>query len=313
MTLKEKIREIYKRIEFVEKAGHNKAQNYDYVRACDVTNAVRKEFANLGVIAEVQMDFVGAPFIVAREKAPSAPFCAINVKCSITLRDVASDDHLFFSGLGTGCDTNDKASYKAQTGALKYALRNVGLIPDEDGDPEADESMDEEPSFQDARRGRPAPSHAKPEPQKAAPAASAKASTSQSTAPATEPKPATVEKAAIPSTASSPSTSAPVQQPFDTSDKTMPTEQEMNEYRARYKKLGDDLSEPAKGGLKTSRSNPINRKILAYMLTYVGAKNATEVTKDQWTKFLQHVDDTIAVENGYKRLAAAIDPEAFSK
>ena len=306
MTLKEKCVQLYKVIECVEKGGRNTAQGYDYVKAVDMVQAFRKACLDLNIYAEINMEFAGPPFTVARSKDPNTPFTAINVRCSGVLYDIDSTETKTFSGLGCGCDSNDKAVYKAQTGALKYALKHAGLIPDEGAvDPEADETVDEEPDFQDARRGRPAPSHTKPEAQKSHDNQKAAATAKASTSPA--PAPTTVTKAEIPA--------APVQQklPASTDSDEMPTEQEMKEYRDRYRKLGDDLSEPAKGGLKTSRSNPINRKIAAYMCVYVGAKNPTDVTKAQWTKFLKHVDDTIALENGYKQLAKLIDPEAFKE
>ena len=304
---KAKLKKIYELIDHVDKNGENTSQHYHYVRAADVVHLVRKTLADLGIYAEVNMTFDGGPYTIARAKDPSAPFAAVNVKCSVVLHDVDSDSYATGSGLGTGCDTGDKAVYKAQTGALKYALRNVTLLADEENtDPEADETVDEEPNFQDARRGRPAPSHVEPKSQRA--------QENQKTAQTQiSERPSSVPKAEIPA-------AAPVQQTLPKSstvstasaDIALPTEQEMIEYRNKFKKLGDDLSEPAKGGLKTSRSNPINRKILAYLLTYVGAKNATEVSKGQWTNFLAHVDDVIAKE-GYKSLAEQIDPEAFKK
>lgn len=330
MTFKEKLNQVYKMIDHVEKGGENTSQHYRYVKAVDVVRAVREMFAELKIYAQVQMDFAGPSYTIARAKEPNAPFTAVNVKCSLTLEDLESDELRFGSGLGTGADGGDKAVYKAQTGALKYALRNACLLPDEAGmDPEADPTTDEnnEPDFQDARRGTPAPQH-KTESKKNPTPAPAKASAASAPAPATETKPtsgataaaapatpkASVQAAEIPTQASLPATQSTLpmtsEVSTDSADKMMPTEAELNDYRKRYTSLGNDLSEPAKGGLKTSKSNPINRKILAYMLTYVKAYNATEVTKAQWTSFLAHVDGVIA-ENGYKGLARLIDPAAF--
>lgn len=39
-------------------------------------------------------------------------------------------------------DSGDKAIYKCKTGALKYFLRSLAIIPDEKDDPEADEEVD---------------------------------------------------------------------------------------------------------------------------------------------------------------------------
>lgn len=323
MTLKEKIQAIYQRIDHVEKAGHNKLQNYDYVRAADVVHAVRREFADLGIIAEIDMNFVGAPYTVAREKAPNAPFTAVNVKCDITLHDVESDEKIHATGLGTGCDSNDKASYKAQTGALKYALRHAGLVPDTEGDPEADESVDEQPDFQSARRSRPEPEFIPDEPrqnprQQAAPKAEVNRPAAQTSAPTSAPvadtqsKPTSVASvpAAEPSsptseptkTTNSTGTKSSVSQTVTVSDK-LPTEGEMEAFRSRFTKLGDDLST---AGLKASRSMPLNRKVLAYMLDYLMIKDAKQATAGQWSQFFEHCDE-IKQNQGLKHLAGKIE------
>ena len=142
MTLKEKLVKIYEAIDHIEKKGHNKAQGYFYIRSADVTHAIRKQLAELKVYAEINFEFIGDSYTIARAKDKDAPFSAVNVRCSIIFRDLESDEILSASGLGSGADGGDKAAYKAQTGALKYALKNAFLVPDE-ADPEADESVDE--------------------------------------------------------------------------------------------------------------------------------------------------------------------------
>jgi hypothetical protein len=173
MTLREKLQSIYSAIDHIEKGGTNKAQNYKYMKAADVVRTLRAQFIEHKIYAEVNYDFVGGPFTIAREKAPNAPFAAVNVKCLIVFHDLESTETLTSSGVGTGCDNNDKAAYKAMTGALKYALKNAFLIPDE-ADPEGDESVDDAgsqstvymdedmPDFRDAARGNPTPKQGKP-------------------------------------------------------------------------------------------------------------------------------------------------------
>ena len=63
------------------------------------------------------------------------------VKATIVFHDLDFNEKLTASGLGDGADSGDKGIYKAQTGALKNALRNAFLLPDE-ADPEADEEVD---------------------------------------------------------------------------------------------------------------------------------------------------------------------------
>jgi hypothetical protein len=64
---------------------------------------------------------------------------------TLTVRFTATDgkDKLEFTVIGEGQDRGDKATYKAMTGATKYALLKLFLIPTGD-DPEKDE--DEKPA-----------------------------------------------------------------------------------------------------------------------------------------------------------------------
>src|ERR1700676_1644517 len=115
MTLKEKLHKIYEAIEFIEKRGENTGQRYDYIKAADVTNAIRKQLIDLKVYAEINFDFVGFPYTIARAKDKDAPFSAVNVKCSVVFHDLESNETSTGSGLGSGADGGDKAAYKAQT------------------------------------------------------------------------------------------------------------------------------------------------------------------------------------------------------
>ena len=118
MTLPEKLHQIYSAIDQVEKRGRNQMQKYDYIKAADVTNAIRKQLIMLRVYAEINFEFVGPAYTIAREKAPNAPFSAVMVKCTIAFHDLddVSKGPIFSSGLGTGADTGDKAAYKADDG-----------------------------------------------------------------------------------------------------------------------------------------------------------------------------------------------------
>ena len=128
MTLIEKLIQVYEKIDHIQKAGHNKSQNYDFVRAADMVRAVRKALLKLGVYAEVNL-FSERQYTIAREKAPSAPFAAVDVRCVMIFHDVESGETITASGLGTGADTGDKAVYKAMTGSRKYAIINIFNLP----------------------------------------------------------------------------------------------------------------------------------------------------------------------------------------
>lgn len=306
LSLKEKLWQIYATVEGIEKRGYNKAQSYWYLMASDVTKAVREQLTALRVYAEINFDFVGESYTIARAKDPNAPFTAERVKCTIVFHDLDSADILASSGLGTGADTGDKAAYKAQTGALKYALKNAVLAPDDEhADPEADEQIDEggEPDFQSARREQPKPSKQKTEkPAQAKAAAPAeppaknetKPTPASSTAPAASTKPA--KPAAAPST-----TSAAPAAVLD----VLPTEEQLTKYRAQFSKLGDDLS--TEGKLKASRGLPVNRKLLVFLLHVTQAPDPKDILVGQWEDFFRRVEGIRAQGGGLIALAKKVN------
>ena len=305
MNLVQKLIQVYEKIDHVQKTGHNKNQNYHFVRAADMVRIVRKALLELGVYAEV--NFVNErQYTIPREKAPNAPFAAVDVRCIITFRDGESGETLTTSGLGTGADTGDKAIYKAQTGATKYALRNAFLVPDE-ADPEADESVDEAAAPAAPFAGRDIPSdtddmpdfreanHAAPAPR---PAAAPKAEIP--TAPAPAPVLETTDQP-LPTTEREPGDDT---EPVNT-DPTMPTEEEMATYRTLFSQLGDTLS--LDGKLKSSPKLPINRKLHVFLLHITKAEAAPKITKAQWDDFFKRVDVVKQQADGLVGLAKLVN------
>lgn len=127
----------------IEKKGTNQKQNYKYVRAADVAKAFRHELFGRGILLVSD-----EKELIPLEPIPTQSGGKLNmigVKIEYTLRDSESDEVITASGYGIGMDSGDKAIYKAKTGALKYFLRGLGLIPDEKDDPENDA---DEPTFQ---------------------------------------------------------------------------------------------------------------------------------------------------------------------
>lgn len=328
MNLKEKLHQIYSEIDHIDKSGHNKAQGYDYVKSVEVTRAIRKAFIEQKIYAEVNFDFVGAPYTIARAKEPSAPFTAVNVRCTVVFHDLETGLEITASGLGTGCDTNDKAAYKAQTGALKYALKNAFLVPDE-ADPEADESVDdpnagrstpdhdEMPDFQDAKRSAGTPSKppkAETPTARPTPAPSGTQKPAEAATPAATPTPASPAMSSAPAAAAPSSTATAPAAAREPGDETatdtvqppppnapemlgsglLPTEPQLIEYRKLFGKLGDDLS--TEGKLKPSKGLPINRKLLVFLLNITGATDAKDITKGQWDNFFARVETAKAAE-----------------
>ena len=293
MNLAQKLITVYKTIEFIEKRGFNKSQNYKYMKASDIVTAVRRALLEQGVYAEINMFFDGPNYTIARAKDKDAPFSAVNTRCVAVFHDTDSNEILTASGLGTGADTGDKASYKSQTGAIKYMLRNAFLIPDEEGDPESDPKLDEGadpsasvddmPDFHEAQHAAPRANTPKETPAPA-PAAPAPAPVKMA-APKKKTEPVGPPKAEIP--AQAPAQPKPEAAPEPAVDGTMPTEEQMTGYRIAFKRLGDDLS--AEGKLKSSAKLPVERKLLVFLLNITGATNGKTVTKAQWDNFFGRV------------------------
>lgn len=121
-----------KAIDAVEKSGRNQAQNYAYVKATDVANEVRKALHEAGIAFTYQV--IAERFWDAPTKSGTTQFfCSLHVQGTFT--EAESGECLSSSAIGWGADSQDKAPYKAMTGALKYLLRTTFLIPDE-ADPE---------------------------------------------------------------------------------------------------------------------------------------------------------------------------------
>lgn len=146
-TLYEKLHDVAKVIDGIAKNGHNDHQHYDYVQASDVTRAIREEFLKqgIGMIPSV------IPGSVNHQPAIGGKGMVTTVEIEYTFYAM---NHLELGGsyigspsspitvkwIGAGSDIGgDKGLYKAYTGALKYMLLTLFLIPTGD-DPERDET-----------------------------------------------------------------------------------------------------------------------------------------------------------------------------
>jgi len=148
-TLVQKIAEACNAVGGIEKKGRNQKQNYSYVMAADVAAAFRHELFERGVI------------LLQHEE--SAEFCDYETnaggtmqECRLKIKFTLKDDtaEISQSAYGVGRDTFDKAIYKAKTGAIKYFLRGLGLVPDRADDPE--DSNTEQEVHRPARAAQPA-------------------------------------------------------------------------------------------------------------------------------------------------------------
>lgn len=134
MNLMQKLAEIMNDIKRIPKRGHNDFHNYDYALEADIKDVVRAELAKQKIMMFANELSRTALPVTTRKGATEQ---IITLEVEYTLFDADSGESIKFVGYGDGQDAGDKAVYKAKTGALKYALTSLFLIPTGD-DPETE-------------------------------------------------------------------------------------------------------------------------------------------------------------------------------
>jgi hypothetical protein len=125
----------------VDKSGYNEFQRYKYVKAADVAKAIRHELFRRKIMLLADEKEITEKEVQTNN---GGTIRLLTLRVEYTLLDGLSDQKITTTAYGVAMDSGDKAIYKAKTGALKYFLRGLGIIPDERDDPEADESVDEQ-------------------------------------------------------------------------------------------------------------------------------------------------------------------------
>ncbi|MFQ7233250.1 MAG: ERF family protein [Enterococcus hulanensis] len=130
-NLMHKLVEITAAVERIPKNGHNDFHHYDYALESDIKDVVRKEMAERSLIM--------IPNELSRSttqiQSKSGTQQLVTLEIEYTVNDAESGESVKMVGFGDGQDSGDKAVYKAKTGALKYALTSLFMIPTGD-DPE---------------------------------------------------------------------------------------------------------------------------------------------------------------------------------
>lgn len=149
-SLIRKLAEVMGTVGHVPKSGRNTFHNYDYATEADIVAAVRTGMSEraLMLIPNVQKT---EWTVVDRAKGGKDRLCTLTVR--YTLHDGDSGETLEFDVVGEGQDAGDKATYKAFTGATKYALLKLFLIPTGD-DPERDEGHGQRGGHEQQRGGQ---------------------------------------------------------------------------------------------------------------------------------------------------------------
>lgn len=133
-SLIKKLASVMGLIERVPKRGRNQTHAYDYATEADIVGEVRKAMASQALLMVPTV--VGVKWDAKTTKSGAEmKICTLRVR--FTLFDGESGESLSFEVFGQGEDTGDKSTYKAMTGATKYALLKLFLIPTGD-DPEND-------------------------------------------------------------------------------------------------------------------------------------------------------------------------------
>ncbi len=134
-TLHEKVLAVMDSVQYIQKKGHNKNQDYKFAREADVKEALRNQFVKHGIVFNCEITKSKTEDLGLKTNGGKVMlFSEVDMTC--TLSD--GKDTIKFGSTGSGTDMGDKGIYKAMTGAIKYGLMNNFLIPT-GTDPEADD------------------------------------------------------------------------------------------------------------------------------------------------------------------------------
>lgn len=142
---------VYQQVGYVQKTGRNDAQRYRYAGEADLIAAIRPAMVKAGLVFFCS-DVRDLETREIRKSKNGIENVTINVAGNFvfTFAHAKSGTTIQVMARGEGSDSLDKASAKAMTGALKYALRQTFVIETGD-DPDKDASDDEEPAAPPAR------------------------------------------------------------------------------------------------------------------------------------------------------------------
>lgn len=139
VPLVDKIAQAFEAVGKIPRKGTNQSRGYDFTRASDVLEAVRGELLKRRVLvcpSEGQPEYVS---VGATNGGEQLTECRLAV--TYTFRDALEKLEPMICH-GVGRDVEDKALYKAQTGAQKALLKRFGLMAEEQEDPEFDGNVD---------------------------------------------------------------------------------------------------------------------------------------------------------------------------
>ena len=139
MSIYAKMLAIQQEITEVPKTGYNESQRYEFRTIDDVLVTVRNALNKHGVACYPTRQEVHS-HETNEEPGKRGPRITTRVVIGVTycFADAETGEMVFVESVGEGIDySGDKATYKALTGAQKYALTQAFSIPCDGYDPES--------------------------------------------------------------------------------------------------------------------------------------------------------------------------------
>ena len=162
LRLVDKIAQAFAAVEKLQRRGTNTTRGYKWTRATDVLAAVRADLLSRGVLIHINEGKPEYERNVAQSIGGEA-ITECNLAVTYTFQDATAElKPMTINGVGR--DVEDKALYKAQTGAQKALLKRFGLMAEEDDDPEFDGRVEPQadPAQEMRDAGAPYPQSEKP-------------------------------------------------------------------------------------------------------------------------------------------------------
>lgn len=129
MSLSQKMSEVAAECGFAQFDNKNAHFNYKYASAAGVIRMVNKALTSRGIAVGTQSELLN--YTVGDDGKTR------HAVIRLTLRFTDGEDAIEAQGIGEGSDKTDKAIYKANTGAYKYALAHALAMAWGAEDPEA--------------------------------------------------------------------------------------------------------------------------------------------------------------------------------
>lgn len=149
-SLHRKLAQVMYEAESIPKNGNFKKPgeygHFKFVQVGDAANVIRKALAEKNVsMIPTSIELLSE---TDHETKSGGTMTTMTVRTTWTLTDGDSGETAVIQSMGSGADSGDKASPKAQTNAMKYALL-MGFLLSTGDDPELSDSSDRRPRQRD--------------------------------------------------------------------------------------------------------------------------------------------------------------------